>query len=250
VTSGSGLCYQCEVVGQEVKSGNPPLFPTRGRGFSEKWRDPTRNGPQDSQGNSQGAHSQSAYLSEHEAVYYSQVDNKGFGTKLGKGDMKMPMQKKVAAIVITTVALTAGTVGVSSAASKTTKATRVSVTKAATVSVKGPRAEVASVLAALVAQGTITQAQADAITAALAAAETAARANAPQMGPKGPMGAHFAARMALITSTLGIDEATIKGRLAAGETLAAIAGSKTDALISALVAEMTKMLVSTLLNQA
>lgn len=242
MTSRSGLCYQCEVVGQEVKSGNPPLFPTRGRGFSEKWTAFKREPPQDLPRNSQGAHSQSAYLSEHHAVYFSQVDNEGFGTKLGKGDMKMSTKKKVAAIVITTVALTAGTVGVSSAASKTTKATRVSVTKAATVSVKGPRAEVASVLAALVTQGTITQAQADAITAALAAAETAARANAPQMGPKGPMGADLAARMALITSTLGIDEATIKSRLAAGETLAAIAGSKTDALISALVAEMTKQI--------
>jgi polyhydroxyalkanoate synthesis regulator phasin len=39
---------------------------------------------------------------------------------------------------------------------------------------------------------------------------------------------------------LGIDSATIKSRLKAGETLAAIAGSNKDALISALVAEHTK----------
>jgi hypothetical protein len=44
----------------------------------------------------------------------------------------------------------------------------------------------------------------------------------------------------LISSTLGIDSATIKSRLQAGETLAAIAGDKKDALIAALVAEHSK----------
>ena len=108
--------------------------------------------------------------------------------------MKMSTKKKVAAIVITTVALTAGTIGISSAASKTTKAsiTRVS-TSRTTIganAMKGHGAEVASVLAALVTKGTITQAQSDAITAALAAAETAEHANDPQGGPegKGPRG--------------------------------------------------------------
>ena len=62
------------------------------------------------------------------------------------------------------------------------------------------------------------------------------------MGPKGPKGAELGERMALIASTLGIDEATIKSRLAAGETLAAIAGAKTDALIAAIVAEQTKLI--------
>jgi hypothetical protein len=37
-----------------------------------------------------------------------------------------------------------------------------------------------------------------------------------------------------------VDAATIKTRLAAGETLAAIAGAKKDALITALVADETK----------
>jgi len=102
--------------------------------------------------------------------------------------------------------------------------------------VKGPRAEVAAVLAALVTKGTITQAQADAITAALTAAEAAAIANRPaNVGRPDP-----AATIALISSTIGVDAATIQKRLAAGETLAAIAGAKKDALISALVAAETK----------
>ena len=143
----------------------------------------------------------------------------------------MSTKKKVAAIVITTVALTAGTVGVSSASSKSTT-TRVSVTQASNAGVKGPRAEVVAVLTALVTKGTITQAQADAITAALTAAEVAR--------PAMPLGADKEARLALISSTIGVDAATIKTRLAAGETLAAIAGAKKDALITALVADETK----------
>jgi len=150
----------------------------------------------------------------------------------------MSTKKKVAAIVITTVALTAGTVGISSAASKSTT-TRVSVTSASVTGAKGPRAEVASVLAALVTKGTITQAQADAITTALAAAEAAEHANIPK-GPAGVGRPDPAATLTLISSTIGVDAATIKTRLAAGETLAAIAGAKKDALIAALVADETK----------
>ena len=144
----------------------------------------------------------------------------------------MSTKKKVAAIVITTIALTAGTVGVSSASSKSTT-TRVSVTQASNNGIKGPRAEVAAVLTALVTKGTITQAQADAITAALGVQAQPAR-------PAMPLDADNAARLTLISSTIGVDAATIKTRLAAGETLAAIAGAKKDALITALVADETK----------
>ena len=163
--------------------------------------------------------------------------------------MKMSTKKKVAAIVITTVALTAGTIGISSAASKTTKAsiTRVSTSRTtigANAMAQGHGAEVASVLAALVTKGTITQAQSDAITAALAAAETAEHANDPQGGPMGgPKGGGMidpSATLSIITSVTGVDAATIQKRLAAGETLGAIAGAKKDALITALVAEETK----------
>ncbi|QLL23373.1 hypothetical protein DLE03_03200 [Actinobacteria bacterium IMCC25003] len=150
----------------------------------------------------------------------------------------MSTKKKIASIVITTVALTAGTVGISSAASKSS-ITRVSVTKGSATGVKGPRAEVAAVLAALVTKGTITQAQSDAITAALAAAETAEHGDRP-MGAPGVGKPDPAAALSLISTTIGVDAATIQKRLAAGETLAAIAGAKKDALITALVAEETK----------
>ena len=52
--------------------------------------------------------------------------------------------------------------------------------------------------------------------------------------------AQHAAKEALVATTIGIDAATIKTRLVAGESLATIAGAKKDALIAALVAFKTK----------
>jgi hypothetical protein len=106
----------------------------------------------------------------------------------------------------------------------------------------GPGSEVASVLAALVAKGTITQVQADAITAAIAAAEVAEHgvAGAPKGGPKGVPNVDRAAMDKLVSDAIGVDAATIKSRLLAGESLATIAGAKKDALIAALVADETK----------
>jgi len=151
--------------------------------------------------------------------------------------------KKIAAVVITTVALTAGTVGISTAATKA-KVTKTALTTISTTGTnvvgQGHGAEIASVLAGLVTKGTITQAQSDAITAALAAAEAAEHANDPQGGPNGVGRPDFAATLSLISSTIGVDAATIQKRLAAGETLGAIAGAKKDALIAALVADETK----------
>ena len=148
---------------------------------------------------------------------------------------------KVIAVVITTLALTAGTVGVAGAASK---ATRVSVSKTATsVAHKvgvGPEQAMATILKDLVAKGTITQAQADAITASVTAARAAAEANRPMRGMGGPAKADRAAIETLVSTTIGIDSATIKSRLQAGESLAQIAGAKKDALIAALVADHTK----------
>ena len=147
-------------------------------------------------------------------------------------------KKKVAAVLITTAAVSISTIGVATAASKSST-TRVSTTSVSTSGIKGPRADFAAVLASLVTKGTITQAQSDAIVKALDEARAADMANGPK-GPKGAVGPDRAATLTLISKTLGIDEATIKSRLAAGETLAAIAGSKKDALIAALVADETK----------
>ena len=146
----------------------------------------------------------------------------------------MSTKKKIAAVLITTVAISAGTVGIASADSKS-KSNRASVAGSA---MKGPRGlDLAATLSALVAKGTITQAQADAILAAA----NAARAAADSMRPEK---ADHAARLALIATTIGVDAATIQTRLAAGETLAAIAGAKKDALIAALVADETKSIDS------
>jgi hypothetical protein len=143
-------------------------------------------------------------------------------------------KKRIAAVAITTVALTVGSVGVSSASSKATKTS--STKKASTVAMKGPRGlDLTATLAALVAKGTITQAQADAIIAAANAAKAAADAAKP-MGPKGAFGID---KLAIAATTLGIDSATISTRLKAGESLATIAGAKKDALIAALVAAET-----------
>lgn len=141
-------------------------------------------------------------------------------------------KKKVAAVLITSVAMSVSTFGIAQAASKSST-TRVSTT-VSTSGIKGPRADVAAALAALVSKGAITQAQSDAIVKALDDAHSA-------MGSgKGIDRPDKAATLTLISKTIGVDEATIKSRLAAGESLAAIAGAKKDALIAALVADENK----------
>ena len=156
----------------------------------------------------------------------------------------MSSKKRVIAVAITTVALTVGSVGIGQAASKTkvvsTKITRTSSNGIANPMAKsgGHAADLAATLSALVAKGTITQAQADAIIAAATAAETAKRAAKDAIHA-----AKDAARIAfeaLISKTIGVDSATIRTRLAAGESLGAIAGAKKADLITLLVADKTK----------
>ena len=151
-------------------------------------------------------------------------------------------KKKVIAVVVTTLALTAGSIGVAGAASKASQ--KVSITKSSTriagqVGV-GPEQALATILKELVTKGTLTQAQADAVTAAAAAAKAAHDADRPMGGKGGPLDADRAAMEALVSTTIGVDSATIKSRLQAGESLAQIAGAKKDALIAALVANETK----------
>ena len=165
----------------------------------------------------------------------------------------MSSKKKIAAVVLTTVALSVGTVGVATASQPKGKSVSVRTTTARTtvstianpmvgaamgMKMGGPQGELTSALAALVTKGTITQAQSDAITAALTAAHAAEAAN--HGVDHDANDAQRVARETLIATTIGIDAATIKTRLASGETLGAIAGTKKAALISALVAEATK----------
>ena len=153
-------------------------------------------------------------------------------------------KKKVVAIAITTVALTAGSFGVANAAQKSTKVTRTSISSIANPGQAGKpdhSAELSALLATLVTKGTITQAQADAIVSAATAAEAARDALRPAKGGEmGPKKADLDAKLTLIASTLGTDTKTVLTRLQAGDSLATIAGAKKDALITALVADETK----------
>lgn len=128
------------------------------------------------------------------------------------------MNKKIAAAAIA-AALSIGTI------SSVTSA------QADNGHVKGVPSQVATVLSGLVTKGTLTQAQADAITAALTAA-----APVKPLNPIGKMGGeNKAAEVTVITSTLGITEADLQAARAAGKSLATLAGDKKAALITALV---------------
>jgi len=93
--------------------------------------------------------------------------------------------------------------------------------------------KITSLLSTLVSKGTITQSQADAIVQAAKDARAAGKVK---------MDKDRAAIDAIVTSTLGISIDTIKSRLKAGETLAAIAGDKKAALITAISAEINKQI--------
>jgi hypothetical protein len=167
--------------------------------------------------------------------------------------MQMSSNRKIAAVVLTTFALSVGTVGVASASQTTSKGKSVSVRQTTTrttvnaianpmvgaLGMKGdPSAAIASVLATLVKDSTITQAQADKITAALTAARAAHEAN--EGSKRGILEAERAARQSLIATTIGKSTAEIQSALASGQSLGAIAGDKRTALITALVADHTK----------
>ena len=126
----------------------------------------------------------------------------------------MSSKKRIAAVVVTVAALSLGSIGVASAHGKGAVKTKI--------------------LAELVKAGTITQVQSDAISKKFDDVKVAMESKRAERD------ARRAAVETLVATTIGVDAATIKSRLAAGETLAAIAGAKKDALISALVAHATK----------
>ncbi len=149
-------------------------------------------------------------------------------------------KKKVFAVAITTVALTVGSFGVANASQKSTKVSRTTISTISNPGQAGKpdrSAELSALLSSLVAKGTITQSQADAVVAAAKAAEAARDALRPA---KDALKGNRDAQLALIATTLGIDTNTVLTRLKAGESLATIAGAKKDALITALVADETK----------
>ena len=142
-------------------------------------------------------------------------------------------------------AISMGSIGVAEASTKnihsvstSTKAHNVASTTSPTPAVDPD----AAVLAKLVTAGTITQAQSTAILAALQAAHAARPTigggnGGPGVG--GPRGFNMKEDLTVVTSTLGITAAQLQSDLAAGKSLATIAGAKTSALITALVAAET-----------
>jgi len=138
-------------------------------------------------------------------------------------------------------AITVGSFGVASAStsshvtlsSKSVASARPTIGGANAVSGANP---FKTVLDGLVTKGTITQAQEDAIIAAFNAAKPAGDNDGPG-AVGGPMGGpNQAAEQNAILSTLGITATALQADLAAGKSLATIAGTKTQALITALVA--------------
>lgn len=153
----------------------------------------------------------------------------------------MVSKSKAITVAITTIALSLGSVGLATASnSKNSFKSKLTISSTFAKPMAGffgapgiadKNGDLAAVLAALVVKGTLTQAQVDAVNAAL----TAARMAHMSQGD-----IDRAALEALIVKTIGIDAATIRTRLDAGQSLATIAGAKKDALIAVLVIEATK----------
>lgn len=96
---------------------------------------------------------------------------------------------------------------------------------------RGPGGNLDGVLTGLKDKGTLTQSQIDAIKKALEEQRTS------EQSARVAEATEF---QKLITTTIGLDSATITTRLKAGESLGAIAGAKRQALIDALIAFHTK----------
>ena len=167
-----------------------------------------------------------------------------------KGGMQMSSSKKIAVVVLTTVALSMGTIGVANASpakskfisvrtTTTTKTANAVSNPMAAPAAQGQDAELKAVLATLVTNKVLTQAQADAIIAALATARAAHPAT-HENDDDSDHNAKPVFNITLIASTLGVDTATVTTGIAAGKSLATIAGAKRAALITALVADATK----------
>jgi polyhydroxyalkanoate synthesis regulator phasin len=156
----------------------------------------------------------------------------------------MASKKTVLAVAITTIALTAGSFGSAIAAPKSGKVTKTSVRSIATsvdANKKGGAEKLAALLSALVTKGTITQAQADAVLAAQAAAKATHEANKDaRMAGKSMAKPIKGELLTLVSKAVGLDTATVVTRVRAGESLAEIAGAKKDALVAALVADHNK----------
>jgi hypothetical protein len=156
----------------------------------------------------------------------------------------MASKKTVLAVAITTVALTAGSFGTAMASPKSGHVTKSSMRSIATsvdANKPGGAEKLAALLSTLVANGTITQAQADAVLKAQVAAKAAHEAAKGVREAGKSMAKPIKGELlTLISTAVGLDTATVTTRIKAGESLAAIAGTKKDVLVAALVADHNK----------
>ena len=150
------------------------------------------------------------------------------------------MNKSTTAVAALVAVTAFGTAGVANAATVTHKTTTKKVTFTTTGNFIGAN-PIASVLSGLVAKGAITQAQSDAIVAALDAARATQPAPSVNGGPEASehRGGGMGKDSSVILSTLGITAPELQAGLTAGKSLATIAGTKTQALINAMVAAQT-----------
>ena len=132
-----------------------------------------------------------------------------------KKEYQLKNRKLVAATVLSAVALSIGNVSLASADDRK----------------MDKDAFLSNVLNGLVAKGTITASQVDAIQKALKDSKTSMKSEVKALRT---------AYVKVLTDTLGISESDLTSRLKAGESLAVIAGSKKDALIAAIVTFQTK----------
>lgn len=160
------------------------------------------------------------------------------------GEKLMASKKTVLAVAITTIALTAGSFGSAMASPKAGKVTKTSVrtfVNNVDANKPGGAEKLAALLSTLVAKGTITQAQADAVLAAQAAAKAAHEASKDaRKAGKSIVKPIKGELLTLVSSATGVESATVVARVKAGESLAEIAGAKKDALVAALVADHNK----------
>ena len=156
------------------------------------------------------------------------------------------MNKKLTAVGLTAGLLAGAGAGLilevtgSAGASSQTSAVAVPAADSGTTSADAdqpdPSARLQEILKPLVDDGTITQAQADAVITALQAA-------GPMGGPGGPgrpggRGPGFA----IVAETLGLTEAEVRDAISNGQTLAQLAeanGSSAAALVDAILADIT-----------
>ena len=161
------------------------------------------------------------------------------------------MKKQVAAAAMGAALLAGGGIGaalmtptLASAESNRATTTAASGSDRADATPAKPGAWVEDVFAKLVEDGTLTQAQADKVQAALEAAR-------PEDGPGGPGGRRGGPGLEAAASALGIEASELRTALEDGQTIAEVAASEgvdVQTVIDALVADMQSHLDEAVAN--